>query len=122
MRDAFAALRVPHWIKPGIGGLALGLLALRLPQVLGGGYGWIQEAIDGQLRCVYSSFWSSRKWWRCRSLFLPAGRAGSLRRACSWARCWAALSRQSSIIPRRDGDRGDGSCLQARRECRLRRC
>jgi chloride channel protein, CIC family len=49
VRDAFAALHVPHWIKPGIGGLVLGLMALRLPQVLGGGYGWIQEAIDGQL-------------------------------------------------------------------------
>ena len=24
-------------------------MALRLPQVLGGGYGWIQEAIDGRL-------------------------------------------------------------------------
>ena len=43
------ALRVPAWIKPAIGGLGLGLLALRLPQVLGGGYGWIQEAIDGHL-------------------------------------------------------------------------
>ena len=49
LRDAFAAMRIPHWIKPGIGGLAVGLMALRLPQVLGGGYGWIQEAIDGQL-------------------------------------------------------------------------
>ena len=49
LRDAFAALRVPAWIKPAIGGLGLGLLALRLPQVLGGGYGWIQEAIDGRL-------------------------------------------------------------------------
>ena len=48
-RDMFALLRMPQWTKPGIGGLALGLLALRLPQVLGGGYGWIQEAIDGQL-------------------------------------------------------------------------
>jgi chloride channel protein, CIC family len=48
-RDAFAALRITHWIKPGIGGLAVGLIALRLPQVLGGGYGWIQEAIDGRL-------------------------------------------------------------------------
>jgi H+/Cl- antiporter ClcA len=27
----------------------LGVLALALPQVLGGGYGWIQEAIDGKL-------------------------------------------------------------------------
>lgn len=49
MRDAFAALRIPHWIKPAIGGLGVGLLALWLPQILGGGYGWIQEAIDGQL-------------------------------------------------------------------------
>ncbi|MFY9802054.1 MAG: chloride channel protein [Candidatus Acidiferrales bacterium] len=49
VRDAFAALRTPAWCKPAIGGLGLGLLALRLPQVLGGGYGWIQEAIDGHL-------------------------------------------------------------------------
>lgn len=49
VRDAFAALHIPSWIKPGVGGLCLGLMALRLPQVLGGGYGWIQEAIDGDL-------------------------------------------------------------------------
>jgi CIC family chloride channel protein len=49
MRDAFNALRVPPWLKPGIGGLMVGLIALRLPQVLGGGYGWIQMAINGQL-------------------------------------------------------------------------
>ena len=48
-RDAFAALRVPTWTKPAIGGLGVGLIALRLPQVLGGGYGWIQEAIDGHM-------------------------------------------------------------------------
>jgi CIC family chloride channel protein len=49
MRDAFHALPVPAWTKPAIGGLLLGLMALELPQVLGGGYGWIQEAINGQL-------------------------------------------------------------------------
>ena len=48
-RDAFAALPIPTWTKPGLGGLLLGIIALRLPQVLGGGYGWIQEAIDGRL-------------------------------------------------------------------------
>jgi len=48
-RDAFHALPFPNWIKPAIGGLLLGLLALAVPQVLGGGYGWIQEAINGQL-------------------------------------------------------------------------
>lgn len=48
-RDAFHALPVPTWIKPAIGGLLLGLMALELPQVLGGGYGWIQQAINGRL-------------------------------------------------------------------------
>ncbi len=48
-RDAFAALPIPIWTKPGLGGLLLGMMALRLPEVLGGGYGWIQEAIDGRL-------------------------------------------------------------------------
>jgi len=48
-RDAFHALPIPPHIKPAIGGLGIGLLAMVLPQVLGGGYGWIQEAIDGHL-------------------------------------------------------------------------
>ncbi|MFZ0630923.1 MAG: chloride channel protein [Acidobacteriaceae bacterium] len=49
VRDGFRLLPVPRWSKPAIGGLLLGLLALALPQVLGGGYGWIQLAIDGKL-------------------------------------------------------------------------
>jgi CIC family chloride channel protein len=49
IRDAFRALPVPPHVKPALGGLGVGLLALLLPQVLGGGYGWIQEAIDGRL-------------------------------------------------------------------------
>ncbi len=49
VRDGFRRLPVPVWTKPAIGGLLLGLLALALPQVLGGGYGWIQLAIDGKL-------------------------------------------------------------------------
>ena len=49
VRDAFLALRVPAWIKPAIGGLLVGIIAIRLPQVLGGGYGWIQDAIDGRI-------------------------------------------------------------------------
>ncbi len=49
IRDAFASLPLPPHVKPAIGGLGVGLLALELPQVLGGGYGWIQQAIDGNL-------------------------------------------------------------------------
>ena len=49
VRDLFRLLPVPLWTKPAIGGLGVGLVALRLPQVLGGGYGWIQLAINGEL-------------------------------------------------------------------------
>jgi CIC family chloride channel protein len=49
MRDGFHAIPVPSWIKPGVGGFLVGLMALKLPQVLGGGYGWIQQAINGEM-------------------------------------------------------------------------
>jgi chloride channel protein, CIC family len=49
IRDGFRLLRIPAYVKPAIGGLAVGLIALKLPQVLGGGYGWMQMAIDGHL-------------------------------------------------------------------------
>jgi len=48
-RDIFKSIHIPNHFKPAIGGLGIGLLALTVPQVLGGGYGWIQEAIDGSL-------------------------------------------------------------------------
>lgn len=49
LRDFFRMLPFPPMINPAIGGLGVGLLALAYPQVLGGGYGWIQEAIDGHI-------------------------------------------------------------------------
>ncbi|MCG6924121.1 MAG: chloride channel protein [Acidobacteria bacterium] len=49
MRDAFRRIPIPVHLKPALGGLGVGVLALGLPQVLGGGYGWIQEAMDGRL-------------------------------------------------------------------------
>jgi CIC family chloride channel protein len=49
VRDFFRMLPVPLWTKPAVGGLGVGLLALWLPQVLQGGYGWIQLAINGQI-------------------------------------------------------------------------
>lgn len=48
-RDVFHKIPLPPHVKPAIGGLGVGLLALALPQVLGGGYGWIQQAMNGQL-------------------------------------------------------------------------
>jgi CIC family chloride channel protein len=49
MRDLFRRLPIPQALKPAVGGLGVGLLALPLPQVLGGGYEWIQSAMNGQL-------------------------------------------------------------------------
>jgi CIC family chloride channel protein len=50
MRDkVFRPMPIPGWTKPAIGGLLLALLALALPQVLGGGYGWLQLTLDEQL-------------------------------------------------------------------------
>ena len=49
VRDVFRRLPCPAMLKPAIGGLGVGLLALAWPEVLGGGYGWMQQAIDGKL-------------------------------------------------------------------------
>ena len=49
VRDVFRVLPVHAALKPAIGGLGMGLVALAFPQVIGGGYGWIQRAIDGHL-------------------------------------------------------------------------
>ena len=50
LRDRlFRKLSIPRFAKPAVGGLLLGGLAVWLPQLMSGGYGWIQMAIDGQL-------------------------------------------------------------------------
>lgn len=46
MRDHFfARLRVPEMVKPAIGGFLLACLAVNIPEVLGGGYGWLQLSL-----------------------------------------------------------------------------
>jgi CIC family chloride channel protein len=45
----FRKLPFTNMIKPAIGGLAVGLLAIELPQTLEMGYGWVQLALFGQL-------------------------------------------------------------------------
>lgn len=48
LRDKFFhKLPIPRMLKPAVGGLMLGIFALVLPQIMAGGYGWIQRAIDG---------------------------------------------------------------------------
>jgi CIC family chloride channel protein len=48
MRDRFfKPMPLPKHLKPAVGGLLLGLLALEFPQVLAGGYGWVQWGAIG---------------------------------------------------------------------------
>ena len=49
MRDIFHKIPVKPHFKPAIGATGVGLIALAYPQVLGGGYGWIEKAINGDL-------------------------------------------------------------------------
>ena len=45
----FSRLALPRFVRPAIGGLLVGLLALAIPQVMGTGYGWVQKSLGEQL-------------------------------------------------------------------------
>ncbi|MGB8643775.1 MAG: chloride channel protein [Anaerolineae bacterium] len=50
LEDFFESWAIPHWIKPALGGLAVGLFAFFIrPEVLGTGYPAIGEVLTGQL-------------------------------------------------------------------------
>lgn len=49
IRDLFRQLSMPTVLKPALGGLLLGILAMAVPQVLGSGYGLIQAALYGKI-------------------------------------------------------------------------
>ncbi|AMV38886.1 chloride channel protein [Planctomyces sp. SH-PL62] len=49
MRDrVFKPMPIPRMFKPAVGGAMLGLLALAFPQVMAGGYGWVQWGAIGE--------------------------------------------------------------------------
>jgi CIC family chloride channel protein len=45
LTHVFHRLPLPNWVKPGLGGLLVGLIGLVLPQALGMGYGWVQVSM-----------------------------------------------------------------------------
>ncbi len=49
VRDRFKAMNIPIFLKPALGGLLLGIMAMFVPQVLGSGYGWVQAALYGKI-------------------------------------------------------------------------
>ncbi|MDD3580003.1 MAG: chloride channel protein [Desulfobacca sp.] len=49
LRDKFfKKLPIPKLLKPALGGFLLGCVALFYPQIMAGGYGWIQWALEGK--------------------------------------------------------------------------
>lgn len=49
LRDRFKKLNFPTMLKPALGGLLLGLIIYIFPQVMDGGYGWVQMAMEGKI-------------------------------------------------------------------------
>ena len=47
--EVFTRAPVPRWVRPAIGGLLVGCTGLAIPEVLGTGYGWIQQSLGAQL-------------------------------------------------------------------------
>jgi CIC family chloride channel protein len=47
IRDVFRAIRIPNHVKPAIGGLLMGLIAVAVPETISTGYGWVQKAMTG---------------------------------------------------------------------------
>ena len=48
LRDRFfKPMPIPKQLKPAVGGLLLGILALAFPEVMAGGYGWVQWGAIG---------------------------------------------------------------------------
>ncbi len=47
--DGFKALKLPPWLKPAIGGLVVGAIAIKLPHIMGVGYETIHVMFGGEL-------------------------------------------------------------------------
>ena len=52
MVDVFARLPWPRWVNPAIGGLLVGTIGIAIPEVLGTGYGWIQDSLGHGLLAI----------------------------------------------------------------------
>jgi chloride channel protein, CIC family len=52
LQALFARARLATWLKPAIGGALVGLIAIEVPEVMGTGYGWVQQALEPSLRSI----------------------------------------------------------------------
>jgi CIC family chloride channel protein len=52
MVDLFARSPLPKWVNPALGGLIVGSIGIAIPEVLGTGYGFIQQGLGPDLRTI----------------------------------------------------------------------
>jgi H+/Cl- antiporter ClcA/predicted transcriptional regulator len=52
MVDLFHRLPWPRWINPAIGGVLVGAVGIAIPEVLGTGYGWVQDSLGHGLLAI----------------------------------------------------------------------
>jgi H+/Cl- antiporter ClcA/predicted transcriptional regulator len=52
MVDLFRRLPWPRWVNPAIGGVLVGAVGIAIPEVLGTGYGWIQDSLGHGLLAI----------------------------------------------------------------------
>jgi chloride channel protein, CIC family len=76
-RNAFRRMTIPKHFRPMLGGLGVGLIGLFVPQAIGGGYGYIQLAIYGQLSIVVMCLTASAK-IATTSLTIGSGGSGGV--------------------------------------------
>ena len=76
-RDAFRRLSIPKHFRPMLGGLGVGLIALFIPQAIGGGYGYLQMAIYGQLSLLIMALAATAK-IATTSLTIGSGGSGGV--------------------------------------------
>jgi CIC family chloride channel protein len=55
-QDFFHHMKTPNWVKPAIAGLAVGIVGLVLPQILGEGYDSIGNVLNGSLNGILILF------------------------------------------------------------------
>jgi CIC family chloride channel protein len=73
----FHPMPIPMWLKPAVGGLMLGGIAMLVPEALGMGYGYMQQAIDGKFTIGFLLLFAAVK-ILATSLTISSGGSGGV--------------------------------------------
>lgn len=88
--NTFDEWRFPPYLKPVVGGLALGVLGYFVPQVFGTGFETVGQTLNGNLALTLLVVLIFAKVLATSLTLDPARRAASLRRRCLSGQCWGA--------------------------------